>query len=98
MGIIKIPVIFSSQGSQSLGCVLWSLSLWFQDEACDNFHKALEMISAILIQISLIETFGYRAKANQILCDASIMAIGSLERKVSYVIIPPNVPFTSLSS
>lgn len=63
VGMIKIPVIVSPQATQSLGCVLWSLSLRLQAEACDNLDKVLEMISATLRQISLIETFGYRAKA-----------------------------------
>lgn len=56
------------------------------------------MISAMLIQMGLIETFGLRAKANQILWDVSITVIGSLERKVSYAIISFYVPFASLSS
>lgn len=85
----------------STGCLqprLCPLSLTFQAEACGNLDKALEMISAVLIQMSLIETFACRAKANQILCYVSIIAISSLERKVSHAIISSYVPFAFLIS
>lgn len=91
----KKLVTVSPQTAQSLGCVLWSLSFVFQAEACGNLNKVLEMITAMLIQMSLIETFGYRAKANQILWDASIRVIGFLERKVLRVIISSLVPCAS---
>lgn len=97
-GMINIPVIFCPQAAESPGCVLWSQSLIFQTEACSNLDQVLEMISAILIQMSLIEAFGYGVNANQILWDVSIIVIGSLERKVSHAIILSCVPFASLRS
>lgn len=98
MGMIKIPITFGPQAAQSLGYVLWGLRVRFQAEACGYLDKALEMILAMLIQMGLIETFGLRAKANQILWDVSIIVIGSLERKGSHAIISFYVPFASLSS
>lgn len=92
---IKQLVTVSPQAAQSLGCVLWSLSFVFQAEACSNLNKVLEMITVMLIQMSLIETFGYGAKANQILWDASIRVIGFLERKVLRVVISSLVPCAS---
>lgn len=95
---MRDPCYIWSKAAERPACVLWSLTLRFNAEACSNLDKALEMISAALIQMSLIETFGCRANANQILWYVSIIEISSLERKVSHAIISCYVPFASLIS
>lgn len=95
---IRDPCYTWSKAAQCPVCVLWSLHLRFHAEACSNLDKALEMISAALIQTSLIETFGCRANTNQILWYVSIIAISSHEKKVPHAIISCYVLFASLIS